>query len=257
MANKPEILIVHGGWHVPESYAKLVKGLETAGYTVHIPALPSINEARPPTADLYTDTTQIRDYATKLVDSGKKIIALAHSYGGQVATNSLVGLGATSRRGKPGYVAQIIYMAAFALPEGGSMIKKVEEFGHGHLIPLVFDFAEDDTVLSRDPKALIVGPGLTDDELQKYVDTLTLWNGKCMYNEISNSAWREIPVTYIKCAMDATTPIDYQKNMIENMEKDGVTVKTFELSTGHCPNVTKTDDVVNIVTGVAAKVAAE
>lgn len=42
--NKPTLVIVHGGWHVPESYKKLVVALERAGYEVHCPRLPSTNQ---------------------------------------------------------------------------------------------------------------------------------------------------------------------------------------------------------------------
>jgi len=42
--NKPTIIIVHGGWHVPESYEKLIAALEKAGYEVHCPRLPSTNQ---------------------------------------------------------------------------------------------------------------------------------------------------------------------------------------------------------------------
>lgn len=43
-AAKPTLVIVHGGWHIPESYEKLVGALETAGYEVHCPRLPSTNQ---------------------------------------------------------------------------------------------------------------------------------------------------------------------------------------------------------------------
>lgn len=41
---KPTLIIIHGGWHVPESYEKLVVALEKAGYEVHCPRLPSTNQ---------------------------------------------------------------------------------------------------------------------------------------------------------------------------------------------------------------------
>ena len=43
-------------------------------------------------------------------------------------------------------------MCRFALAEGVSMTDKVKEFGHEHLLPLAFDFADDGTVLNRDPR---------------------------------------------------------------------------------------------------------
>lgn len=117
---KPTILIVHGGWHVPESYEKLTSALESAGYEVHVPRLPSTNDVRPPNADLSTDTVLVRSYAESLVRAGRTVVAIAHSYGGQVTSNSLYGLGIETRsaKGLKGGVSHLIYMTGYAVPEG-------------------------------------------------------------------------------------------------------------------------------------------
>ena len=47
-AAKPTIVLVHGGWHVPESYEKLITALEKAGYEVHCPRLPTTNQVYAP-----------------------------------------------------------------------------------------------------------------------------------------------------------------------------------------------------------------
>lgn len=44
-----------------------------------------------------------------------------------------------------------------------------------------------------------------------------------------------------------TVPLDYQKSFVEGMEKTGRPVRTFELATGHCPNLTATDGVVDAI----------
>ncbi|KAI1478092.1 alpha/beta-hydrolase [Daldinia eschscholtzii] len=237
--SKPTLVIIHGAWHVPQSYSKLTKALKNAGYEVHVPRLPSANGARPPNADLSTDSDLVRSYVESLVDAGRTVVAIMHSYGGQVGTNSLCDLGLASRseKGLPGGVYQLIYMCAFALPEGGSMVGKVREFGHEHLLPLAFDFAEDNSCVSRDPKTLLVGEGVDDAELNEYLSTL----------EVTKCAWREIPVAYIYTSADMTVPFDYQKSMVEKMEADGQKVRTVELATGHCPNLTMTKGLVDAI----------
>ncbi|CAG8978294.1 hypothetical protein HYALB_00010293 [Hymenoscyphus albidus] len=152
--SKPTLVIVHGGWHVPESYEKLIVALEAAGYEVHCPRLPSMNQSRPPNADLYTDSDLIRAYVSSLVRAGRTVIALMHSYGGQVGSNSLVGLVIEScaALGLAGGVSHLIYMAAFAMPEGVGMMDKVKEFGHMDLVSIAVNFDEDNTCLSNDPK---------------------------------------------------------------------------------------------------------
>lgn len=43
-AVKPTILIIQGGWYVPENYEQLTIALEKAGYEVHCPRLPTTNQ---------------------------------------------------------------------------------------------------------------------------------------------------------------------------------------------------------------------
>lgn len=173
-----------------------------------------------------------------------------HSYGGQVGSNALVGLGAKTRaaEGLVGGISHLVYLAAFAVPEETAMMDKVKEFGHMELVPLAFNFAEDDTCLNNDPKTLLVGPTtIAIDEVDQYLATLVRWNGKGMYQPTKHAAWREIPVAYIHSTADMTVPFDYQKSFVDGIEKAGLSVQTFELHTGHCPNLTATTEVVDAI----------
>lgn len=119
---KPAVLLIGGGWHTPESYGKLVKALEAAGHDVHCPRLPSTEQVRPPTSGLAQDSKTVRSYTEELVDSGRRVVAVMHSYGGQVGSDALAGLGVEGRtkEGKSGGVSDLVYVTAFALPIGGS-----------------------------------------------------------------------------------------------------------------------------------------
>jgi hypothetical protein len=75
----PTILIIGGGWHTPQSYSSLVEQLELAGYVAHTPTLPSVNNSRPSSADLNTDTDHVRSIAEGLVDGGHSVVAFMHS----------------------------------------------------------------------------------------------------------------------------------------------------------------------------------
>lgn len=214
-----------------------------------------MNQSRPPNADLGSDTDLIRSYATSLVEAGRTVAVLMHSYGGQVGTNALYGLSKNSRsaQGKQGGISHLIYMAAFALPEGKSMVDKVEEFGHLDRMPVAFGFDEDQSCVPNYPKEGLIGEPyaneLDPEELQEYIASLVRWNGKCMYLPIQNTpAWRdEVGICYIYTVGDVTVPVDYQKNVVEFLEKEGKIVETVELQTGHSPNLTATQQVVDAV----------
>jgi pimeloyl-ACP methyl ester carboxylesterase len=252
------VLIIPGGWHKPQSYIKLHDALGSAGFRVSIPELPSANGSRPPNADLATDTAHVRATVEELVKQGDEVIALMHSYGGQIGTNALASFSIANRQKArlKGGVRDLIYMSACAVSEGKSMMDMVRYFGHESLVPLAFDIADDMTCVSRDPKTLFVGEdcGLPADEIDTYVDTLVRWNGQCMYDVLMTErcAWRDIPITYIHTAKDMTIPHDYQKWLVEGMRKEGVRVQTATLETGHCPNLTATEGVVDVLRKVAA-----
>lgn len=122
--------------------------------------------------------------------------------------------------------------------------------GHEALMPIAFDFADDMTVLCRDPTAMLIGEGADAKALEEYLALLVRWNGQCMYDTISHSAWREILVTYIYTTTDMTVPLDYQKSVVALVEKQGRNVQTYELTTGHCLNLTATDSLVDIINKV-------
>ncbi|KAI2467507.1 alpha/beta-hydrolase [Annulohypoxylon bovei var. microspora] len=241
---KPTLLFVHGGWHVPESYGKLTSALRSAGFEVHIPRHLSMNQSRPPNADLASDSELIRSHETSLVEAGRT-----------VGTNSLYGLSTNVRpaKGLAGGISHLIYMAAFALPEGKSMIDKVAEFDHMEKIPVAFGFDEDQSCVANYPKEGIIGEPYADkldpEELKAYVASLIRWNGKCMYLPVENTpAWRdEAGLSYIYTLGDVTIPVDHQRNMVQYMEKEGKTVQTVELESGHSPNLTATKEVVDAV----------
>jgi pimeloyl-ACP methyl ester carboxylesterase len=243
---------------MPQSYHTLITHLEYAGYAVHAPTLPSMNGSRPPNADLNSDTDHVRSVTKNLVDAGHDITVLMHSYGGQIGTNALYDLGLEHRKSKglTGGISNLIYLSAYAIAEGQAMIDVVKHFGHEHLMPFAFDFADDMSCVSRDPKTLLVGEtDLPAAEVNEYLATLKRWNGQAMYMPLTTSraAWRDIPVTFVYTVNDMTVPFDYQKWFVEGMEKEGVEVQTATLETGHCPNFTAAKEVADIVNTVVKR----
>ncbi|CAO2657981.1 Nn.00g072410.m01.CDS01 [Neocucurbitaria sp. VM-36] len=179
-----------------------------------------------------------------------------HSYGGQVGANALHGL-ALKDRAKPelrGGISNLIYLIACAVTEGKAIINMVKHHGHEELMPLAFDFADDMSYVSRDPKTLLVSAdsGIVEKEVEAYLSTLVRWNGQCMYQSMDTerAAWRDIPVTYTHTTKDMTIPLDYQKWLVQEMNKEGVAVQTASLESGHCPHLTAAGGIPGIVENV-------
>ncbi|PLB54709.1 alpha/beta-hydrolase [Aspergillus steynii IBT 23096] len=257
--SNPAIVLVHGAWHQPSSYSLFTDALRNYGHEVHVPRLLSVNGARPPNASLEEDSDMIRNYVESLVSARRDVVVVCHSYGGQVGTNALYGLGVNTRRelGLPGGIFHLVYMAGFAVTEGTSMTDVVVAHGQGDLMDLAFDFAEDRTCVSRDPKTLLIGPSeRTDEEVDAYISTFKRWNGNAFDEKLKHVAWRPkdggIPnIGYIYSTQDLTVPFEYQKDFVQTMRDAGSQVQTWEVETGHCASFTKTEEVAEIIHGLA------
>jgi alpha-beta hydrolase superfamily lysophospholipase len=88
---KPIILFVHGAWHQPKHYSLLIASIESQGFTVVAPTLASAGyDDSVDGKTLEDDVKAISDAILPYIDSGRKIIAMGHSYGAvplQVAVN--------------------------------------------------------------------------------------------------------------------------------------------------------------------------
>lgn len=118
-SQKPVILFVHGQWHTLKHYQTFLDILGAKGYTIVAPDLPSSLDQMPK-HPAEADIELFSDTARKLADEGNEILAVAHSYGGVVATEAFSGLGIKTRReqGLPGGICSIICIAGFLLGIG-------------------------------------------------------------------------------------------------------------------------------------------
>lgn len=74
---KPTILIVHGGYFLPQAWTPFISTLKSADFNALCPRLPTCGDTRPPTATLADDVKVVQDVATELVQAGKQVIVLA------------------------------------------------------------------------------------------------------------------------------------------------------------------------------------
>lgn len=124
-SNNPTIVIAGGAWQPSSGYNLLVAKLCSQGYTTIAPSLPSIGGTTTPLPGLAEDVQAIRTVLKNLVDEGKDVILLCHSYGGVVGSCAVEGLDTATRKKNvlPGGVSKVIYMSAFMLPKGKSLVE--------------------------------------------------------------------------------------------------------------------------------------
>lgn len=116
---KPTILLVPGAWHSPDLYAPMTNLLVAEGYEYIGISLTSTG-ADPALENWDPDVELIHKTVLGVLDQGKDVVLVVHSYGGLVGSEAMKGLGKKQREseGKKGGVVRLVYICAFFLELG-------------------------------------------------------------------------------------------------------------------------------------------
>ncbi|XXH03953.1 hypothetical protein Hte_010361 [Hypoxylon texense] len=122
----PTIFFVPGAWHDLWVFDDVRNALSNRGFETDASALPTTG-SESSSIGIAEDAAVVRPALLKLVDAGKEVVIVAHSYGGIVASNSIQGLSVDQRAadGKAGGILMLLYLAAFALPAETSILMAI------------------------------------------------------------------------------------------------------------------------------------
>lgn len=121
----PTVAIIAGAWQNPDCYEPLRQSLASRGYD-------SVSRSPPSTSLPHGDTDLDADIAfvhnsilLPLVDEGKEVVVVMHSFGGVYGGGAVQGLSKAeySKTGKKGGVIALVYMAAACIPSGVSTLQ--------------------------------------------------------------------------------------------------------------------------------------
>lgn len=127
-SEKPTIVVVQGSFQTPLVYVDLEKGLRSRGYPVIHPTLPSCSNTDSPTfasVTLTDDALAVQDEVTRLVEEGKLVVVVMHSYGGLVGSEAIPEeLSYSNRkcRNLRGGVVHLFMFSAFLIEAGKSVL---------------------------------------------------------------------------------------------------------------------------------------
>jgi pimeloyl-ACP methyl ester carboxylesterase len=257
---KPVILLLHGAWHLPKHYERLISALRTeAGYQVYCPEIPSCNDAFPPNKTLDDDVRYARSAAMDIMQTGRDLAVLMHSYGGVVGTNALAGLHQAREVDgrRSGRVVSLIYMTAFVPFEDESLAAM---FG-GQLPPWLTSNPETKNIDIDDPQHHFYSD-LDKTEQDKWAAALVRHPVCCQYKNLQDAvlkqelgprvAWRDVEkVVYLVAAEDQGLPEFVQRMMIDKLEKEGGlgsgAIQVETLRSSHSPFLSMPGKVVELV----------
>ena len=109
--------------HNPNHFFPLRLASHAAGYETECPTQPSYNALKL-ASPLAKDAACIYDAAKDLVDAGKDVLVVCHSYGGIVGSQAITADLTKAERAKEGLdggVVHMLYLCAFVVPVGRSL----------------------------------------------------------------------------------------------------------------------------------------
>ncbi|KAE9373310.1 alpha/beta-hydrolase [Stipitochalara longipes BDJ] len=244
-ANKPVFVLVPGSFTTPAWYQKVTPFLKEAGYEWVNAPLPSSNSEGkykvPPTVQ--DDAASIKSVITGVVDSGKEVVLVMHSYGGFPGTEATEGLGKADlqRQGKKGGVVALVYVAAWMPPVGKSIFTLQGE-------PEMLKNAGEYTYMPGGEFYKYLFPDLPEEEAKNYTALLENHSSASWHGVVTYPAYKFIPTTCVIPDQDFIIATDIQKGQVAREDAEGVKITVHELKgVGHSPMVSIPERMAEIL----------
>lgn len=227
MADRPAVLLVHGAWHNSGCWDKVRGILEARGRTVSTVDLPTVHDEGKAALGLYDDARAVRAAVESV---GGPVVVVAHSYGGVPVTQGAAGL--------PG-VVHIVYIAAFALDEGESLLG-----GVGGVPPSWWNVQGELAtagVPGQAPEFLFYND-LPGDAAQAAAAQLKAQAVKAYSDPVTAVAWRTVPTTYLVTGQDNVFPAAAQEALAARAGSAVV-----RIGTSHSPFLSQPEETAGVI----------
>ena len=243
---KSTVVLVHGAWHSPKHMSKLTAYLESNGYKVLAPYLPSMHAEDVLKVTLTEDIASIRSCILKGLETSN-VVVVAHSYGALPSSGALEGLDTASRTsaGHKTSVNSFLIIAGLLVPPGFSVLG----FFGGEPAPP--QDVRGPLLYPKDPP----GPGYLlyhdtpFDEAKECCETLKPQAWAVNSTVLLHAGHLVVPTRYMICMKDNILPSFVQQSFVDKA-REGLAEKesdlTFEadlIDSSHSPFLSKTDVV--------------
>ncbi|TLD20560.1 hypothetical protein PspLS_08804 [Pyricularia sp. CBS 133598] len=126
--SRPAVVLTPGAWHGPWAYDLVRPELAALGLCSSAVTLPTVGTTDPKVG-VADDAAAARAEVLRQLDAPgeRDVVLVGHSYGGVVISNAVEGLSVADRKaaGKKNGVIGVLYLSAFAIPAGTSLLDGV------------------------------------------------------------------------------------------------------------------------------------
>jgi len=218
------VVLVHGAWHGPWCFTKVVDGLAEKGITAIAPELPLLD-------GLGVDAALVADLVAGI---DEPVVLLGHSYGGQVISAAAT---------ESANVTHLVYLCALMLDQGESL-QDILATG-----PNAYDAVRRDgdhrVVIPELAAATFYGDCSTDD-IDLALRSVRPMPAAPAPTPAGAPAWTRIPSTYVVCEQDRAIPPAGQHILARHASR----VVSWDAS--HSPFFSRPDLLVELLADLTA-----
>jgi hypothetical protein len=167
-----------------------------------------------------------------------------HSAGGVTGSEGTINLSKSERQaaGKPGGVIRMVYLTAFANPEG-------EGVYHGTRGPAPWIDVGEKTTMPKDPIYQFYHD-VDPEEAKEAVEKMGRHSLAAMWTAPKYAAWKHIPSTYLVCEEDLAIPVAFQEAMVS---APGTKFTVERCKSAHSPFLSMPDFTAEVVRRAAGE----
>src|SRR5436309_6897804 len=222
MRSAPTLGLVHGSWHGPWVWRRVVE--ELADLDVRTVTLPSVGPDSSALGDLHTDAEAVRA-AVSVVDG--PVVVCAHSYGGVPATEAVAGVS---------NVVGLVYLSGFQLDIGESLMSAV-----GGSAPGWWDVHRAEGYVDALRPFEVFYADVRPHTARGAVARLGHQSLAAFEQRLTAAAWRTIPSTYVVCERDAAISVVAQEFMAERADR------VLRMPTSHSPFLSRPAQLAGVL----------
>ncbi|MEV5607453.1 alpha/beta hydrolase [Streptomyces sp. NPDC052225] len=226
--HRPQFLLVHGAWHGAWCWRDVQDALSDRGWNSHAVTLPSVvpEGAGGSLPGMHADARVIRERVDSI---DAPLVVVGHSYGGAPVTQATAGAA---------HVSHLVYVAAFALDEGESLMTCFG--GEQPALATVRG-----VIPVREDPAGTLYHDVPDHQRDPALARLLPQSALSFAEPVDRAGWKTIPSTYIVCDDDRSLPPSYQLPFAER-----ATV-TRHLPSGHTPLLSMPGKLADLLDEIA------
>ncbi|MDE2746377.1 MAG: alpha/beta fold hydrolase [Chloroflexota bacterium] len=232
------VVLIHGAWHGPWCFDKVVAGLEARGVPVVTVDRRRMHDASGELRGV-TDSDENEAIVRAAFEQVEgPIVALGHSFGGVSLTTAPLGNDS---------VKHLVYLTAI-MPDTEGTIP--DNFVNPELITAVVPGEDGSTTVQEDKIRYAFYHQCSDEDYERALGLLVRDEGAVPFDAARDTAWSKITTTYVVCTEDQALLAEGQRTLARRADR------VVEWATDHSPFFSAPHLLVDLLDSLAREYAA-